>query len=707
MATRTKRLEPPSLEYLLALRTELEHQYADQDTQIKRMREVRELKRSVALSSELRLVDVEVRDPTATDEIQRVAATLSVNPATVEVTPANPGDKAQRNATLREHWTEGVLLASGTRTPGQNTFTQSVDACVGDGGAWTKFLFTRDVWDSRYSIRPKQFEDVYEGESADDEDTTEDATTAQDETTTTETSAASEPKTRRVKASREAQYNAATEEAKKASGPPFTWVCCDSLSVYPVWQSGRLAEVLEVEERPRSQTFRQYRLRNDNAGNIVPDELGQGQGVGAGIDSGVVVLHHWDDQHATVLVVGNNKSGQVSGQVVQQWKHRYKRPPFFYAPGLLMSHWRNRKVGWGVAEAKRWLVEYRSYLWTIHAQVAARDALPPMAEETLPDATGAIIGRTGTEPAPTKPVMWNLREIVKLAPGKRMQPIQFPAVSQALKEEITLVSQAIEALTSPRVTGQIGSALEGAGFAISQVLAEAKIRHNPIVQSIEQMLVEVILFCWQLVREVVGETVWVGSESGEAGWIGAGPEDLKANVRVQAHLDPERPSAKLIEARYWHERVREGTASKDAAIEAMGDNPDEVRLGIGLDRMRQSDWYIKLQDQYVLDEAGMGDLLTQAQQIAATGVLPGMGPPGTLPPGGTPPAMGNSIVPDMGNLAMSPGGAGAAPMPGGGGPVVAAGPTGPVVRNLPVPGVGPGAVVPTQSAAPGIQRLGG
>ena len=61
-------------------------------------------------------------------------------------------------------------------------------------------------------------------------------------------------------------------------------------------------------------------------------------------------------------------------------------------------------------------------------------------------------------------------------------------------------------------------------------------------------------------------------------------------------MDPERPSAKLIEERYWHERVEKGTAGRHQAITEMGSNPDEVDDDRELDRIRQTDWYQKRHD---------------------------------------------------------------------------------------------------------------
>jgi hypothetical protein len=660
-------LKAPTYEYILALRTELEALYADQDESIRRVRKAAEMTAPVHVPEELRIVDVTVQDPTVADERQRVTASLTINPIKVTCVPASQNDKAQENATLREKFSEEVLRVAGTRLPGANTLTQAVDACIGDGGAWTKFLLTKDVWEERYGLKLEQFE------QADDDDADDD-----------EKRPARTPAERKMSA--EARYNKATEEAKKAAGPPFTWVCCDSLAVYPVRRAGKLAEIIEVDKRPASSTFREYRLARDKQGDIVPEEYGEGAAESSGATGDVTVIQHWDATFASVIVVGARNDGTATGRVVQQWRHRYGRVPYFYAPGITYAHWRNRKVGWSVSETKRSLVEYRSFLFTVHANAVARDTFAPVAQEQDIDPAQGLIG-ADAKPKGTAPVeRWNLREIVKLNPGQRIVPFQFPSVSQSLREEIAIVSQAIDQISTPRINS-IGGSEMGSGFAINQVLAEARIRHDPQAQAIGRMVTEVVKFAWHIIRHVVKERVWVYSEYGEGGWLSASPDDLTDTVAVSASLDPERPSAKLIEARYWHERVKEGSASQDQAIEAMGDNPDEVRQGRAMDRMRASAWYVKLQDSAVLQESGMGDLLEQAQAVAANGVFPGQ-----MVGGDSPAAMGSQQVPDMGALAVSPNGAGAAPM----------GPS-----NGSVVGSTPGAVVPTQGAAVGIQSLGG
>ena len=705
--------KPPDDQYLLALRRELEDYYQTQDEQIDRMRRVRQMEEPVLLPKKYRLIDIEVRSPVVADEVQRVSATLGINWAKLAVTPTAETDKGQENATLRESWTEEVLRTAGQRIDGVDTLYAAIDAAVGDGGAWTKFVFSKDLWINRFKLRLRQFKDDLEDFEDEEPIFGPDGEPVLDEKT-------GEPLLKQVTKQRVAKtatskHEEAIEAAVKGAGPPFTWVCCDTRQVYPVWQGGKLAEVLEVQERPVSSVFRQYRLDYDADGNLgqdlLPDETWEAQvanqdasagNAGVRADRSVIFLEHWDDEWVSYYCESRNlaDSTKRTGKVVAQWKHGYGQVPYFYAPGICMSFWRNRKTGWGVAEMLRWLVEYQAFLMTLHAQVAARDTLPPFQQVS----TDQAYPLEGEEPDDTQdddvPDVWELRQILKNAPGRELKPLPTPDTAQALEKQIALIDQMIEKLRSVRPSSMIGGGLDGAGFAISQLLAEARVRHDPIAQNIERMLERVTRFAWKLVREKLKEAVWIYVQGPKGGgkWRSAGPDDLGDDVRIRWRLDPERASAKLIEARYWHERVKAETASLDQAITAMGDNPDEVREQRAMDAIRKTDFYQQRLLKRLAEKVGAGDAIqaaiadmlvqrSQAAQMAQGGIA---GPAAAMGAGA------GQVVPDLANLALSPNGAGAQGMPATGG----MGPS-----NGSVVGAGPGAVVPQQAAAATIQNL--
>jgi len=265
--------------------------------------------------------------------------------------------------------------------------------------------------------------------------------------------------------------------------------------------------------------------------------------------------------------------------------------------------------------------------------------------------------------------------VINLGPGRQLQRIQYPDAT-TLEKHMQLIDNAIRELESPRVTTLSG--MEGAGFAISQVLSYQRVRVGPIVNNIQELLKRQSEKLWDLAQNKVQEKIWVGYSGSDAkngsGYIGLGPDDFARPVKVRWDVKQELPTDDLIKARYAHERLQAGTWGSDEAIDYLGDNPDEIRRSKARDRIRQSPQYQQWLDQQVFQFAGRGDILgaaAQAQQLAAKGQLPGAagaaGPGGMATPapgvfeGGGPGAGG---VPDLAALAQAPNGAGALPPPG-------------------------------------------
>lgn len=679
-----KSLPKPDFEYLLRLRTELEDAYRTQDDQIRDARRVREMLEPALAEADSKyiLVHVDPRDPAVADEGFRTSAALSLHRPTLTVVAGKESDAAATNATEREHFTESILWALATRKTGSDTLRDLTDFAANDGGAWSKLVHDRSYWDTYYAA-------VKKGPGVDEGDGTDENPGDKPE----------------VRSQKRKEYDERTEDEKKNAGPCFRWVAVDPLTIYPRWSGDDLQEVLEVSERPHYGTLRDYRLGRDKKGNIVknprPEDFGEPEAEGneaKRFPSTVVFFEHWDREWATYAVCGLNLDGKATGQIVKQFKHGYGFIPYDFAPGLWMGFFRNRKVGWGVSQTKVWLAKYQQYLRAMHAQYVARGLLTPLVREGSDQAMG-LLGQDGnpldTEEGPMP------GEILTMAPGVTLKPVVYTDPS-TLEKHMALVANAIEKLESPRVNSLGG--LQGAGFAISQVLSYESVRTGPVKSSLEQMLVGVTRKLWNLIIHKVGERVWTAG--GPDGWLGLGPDDLKAPVReLRWEVRMERATDDLVKVRTATERLNNKTWGLDEAIEYLGSNPDEIRRSLLRDKIRNTQEYEAYAKEIVFKRAGRGDLLTKAErakQLAQRGVMPGMPPGGMVPPGmapgmmppGMPMGMGDAMVPDMGNLAMSPQGVGAAPIQG-------PGQTGPVQvnGNIGMP------ATPTQSVAGGMQKL--
>jgi hypothetical protein len=631
-----KELKPPDSSYLTSLQTELSDLYLQQDNDLDLVREQREMRRP-ALSEadkDYMLVHVDPRDPDITEEAFQQTAILTLERPKLSIV-GGEGDTAQTVASKLEHFTEETLWECGTREPGSDTMTQVTDATLNDGGGWAKLLWSSDLWSERYGIASPKSGDPTDAYTS---------------------------------------YDKMTEEAKKRAGPPFVWQYVDPRRVYPQWSNGYLCEVLEVSEMPMRSAFRRYRLSRDAIGDIVPEELGQSQNIieaSRNMLSSVTFLEHWDDVWVSYAICSQNFNGDQTGYIVKQFKHKYSfGVPYDYAPGLTMNHWRNRKVGWGIGRTKLWLVQYRQYLRAMHAQYVARDLLSPLV--TYGDTpAAAVIGDDGL-PKETDPTV-HPGEILNLPPGRQLQRIQYPDAS-TLEKHMSLIDGAIRDLESPRVTTLSG--MEGAGFAISQVLSYSRTRVGPIRHGIESLLKGQTEKLWTLIRERANEKVYVfsggidvGSGKAAAEFIGFGPKDLERPMRIKWEVAAALPTDELMQVRYVTERLNNGTFGLDEAVQSLGDNPDEIRRSKARDRIRASPAYQKWLDAEVFMQAGRGDLLQKAQdaeQLALSGqVQQGQGPPQL--PGGPGPGVFEGApggVPDLAALSAAPNGAGVNAPPG-------------------------------------------
>src|SRR6266498_2898015 len=629
-----QKLNPPSIDYLLNLRREQEMLFRTDDMLIDAIRAVRTFTNQIQLDDKYRITDMEYHDSSLFDEIQRVANSLSLKEPKmkVKVRPAQ-GKAGEKNASNREEWTWRVLQDAGQMEAGHDAFKDMVDGAC-EGAAWSRLVFQNDLWEKRWSI------------SADLADK---------------------------------EYDKLTEDAKKEAGQPFVWNVVDTRAVYPVFNGPILAEMLVITKVPRYQAFRQLRMKQWADGTIVPEELAAEHNV---IDPTVVgpyvyKLEHWDDTYYTFAIQdqiiasydNNDNAFEFApgphGRRIDQFEHGLERVPFFLTPGYVINWQHGRKLGWGIAESKRHLVEYKEYLMTLFAQCAARDVGKVLVRKR---AKGAAVTSIGDNRQPQDKEYFEPFEIVTLEDGEDLTALDFGGGAEHLIKMIDYVQKEIDKLMAPRIAQDIGGGDPGSGFAIAQIITETEVREDHIVQNIQKTMHEMTEFIWAMVRNKVRETIWVPSDQSNDGWLGMGPEDLTAGTQFEWQLNPQRASADLVEHRDLHERMDKHTIGRRQAIEKMGDvNPEDVDEDIEIDLIEASPEYQKRFIALIMKELDRQDILydaaedvIQSGQLPGVGTAPGMqvvGPkvfPGVPGAGGeqqTPQGMGNNMVPDMGNLA--------------------------------------------------------
>jgi len=488
--------------------------------------------------------------------------------------------------------------------PGHDSFKDMVDAAC-EGGSWSRLVFQNDLWEKRWSISP---------ELADKD------------------------------------YDKLTEEAKKEAGQPFIWNVIDSRACYPVFSGHRLLEMLIITKVPRYQAFRQLRLKQWSNGQIVPEELSAEHNV---IDPTVIgpfvyKIEHWDDTYYTFAVQDQvisswDTNGQAfeyspgpNGRRIDQFEHGLGRVPFFFAPGYVINWQHGRKIGWGIAESKRWLVEYKEYLMTLFAQCAARDVGKVIVRSRT---KGSSVTTAGDDRQPQDKEYFEPFEVITTEDGETLSALDFGGGAENLQKMIDYVQKEIDKLMAPRIAQDIGGSDPGSGFAIAQIITETEVREDHIVQNVQNCLHEMTEFLWAMMRNKVQEDVYVPSDESKDGWLGMGPDDLSPGVQFEWNLDPQRASADLVEHRDLHERMEKHTLGRHQAIEKMGDvNPEEVDEDIEVDLIEASQEYQQRLIKLIMQNLDHADILSQAAQaVLQSGQLPGVGAaPGAQAAGGPP-----------------------------------------------------------------------
>jgi hypothetical protein len=646
-----KRLKgPPSLDYLVELRTQMEQDavVVQQRELLKKTREARERTFEVTIPERIKTMtgaDLPIyRDATVADEILSLAAVFGDKPPRLILHAGGKDTPDAIKATTKvEHFTTTDLLfqAGGTK-PGPKTYWRVIDATF-EGGAVSQLVKVKDIWGERYGLRLSQFED-------DDED-------AEDGKTATQ------------------KHKDAIEKAKQRAGrSPIAWLSVDAATVLIVWYGDKIGEVFTIQKRALLSCFREYNLGLDNQGDIVevPEETSvRDWAAQAGEKEEVDFCQHWTAEHATYFVqrtpsssgtvrssVNTGTGGAGTAKLIRQWRHGYNlgHPPFYFSLGATANYHDGRFVTWSVSETKRAAVEYLSWVRTMLAYFAIRDAMPPMSAE-VPEGAEQWIG---DDKKPGQPVPYELAAIYPMPTGGSLKPLVFPGDTRQLMEWEAKIQQDINRLGTPKAPSNLGE-LDSSGYAFAQAEMAGRVRLSQFEASIRDHFRDVTVDYWKLLRQLKEDVYVYHAGEKEPGWVRLNPDkDLDAAFVPEWQLDVDTTAAQIILERYLSARVSNGSLGVDQMIERLGDNIDEVRESRAKDRLRERPIYLQMEEAEVAAAWGTGDVLKAQQEadlMAQSQQAPQQQMAGSFGQGG----LGTDQYQDQAAMAMSPNGAGMAP----------------------------------------------
>ena len=111
------------------------------------------------------------------------------------------------------------------------------------------------------------------------------------------------------------------------------------------------------------------------------------------------------------------------------------------APGYVINWQHGRKVGWGISESKRWLVEYYEYLMTLYAQRAAVDVGKVLVRSR---SQGNRVTIPGADRQPQDKEYFEPFEIITLEDGETLTTLDMGGGAESLLQMIEIVKKSID-----------------------------------------------------------------------------------------------------------------------------------------------------------------------------------------------------------------------------------------------------------------------
>lgn len=578
----------------LLLRDEARDRYQARNRMIAEMRALRYQEQSVDIPRQYRGTTKEVRLPLLADQVDLMAAIIDDSPRVIHVDPMQEGPTAERNASLRERWSEAIIDQVQQELNRAVLSNLSENMC-GDGLAVLKVVYRPDHW-TDIPDSDKLF-----GKAADE-----------------------------LAPAEVGKLKEGRKQAKRGGRLPFSWVDVDPMTYMPVYgPTGEVEAAIELTERPIRAVLASYNrmLAYKKVGGkhqFIPlVALGEadppgGQDATYNTKQTVEVWEYWD-RHCTMTF--------VEDVVVKYAEHDTGMVPYFEAyakPNSSRDPERRSRPG---SYKQKWLVELLNRFWTMMGNVGYLYCYPtPVTESPLDP--NIPTGPDGRPPH----IEWEVGKHITLLPGQKLMFVSPPAEHMQLMGD--LIQQALRLFDQSSGLGPAIRGVGGAdqpGYALQQLIGASLLSLKPAIKQRDWMLARAIAYTWRLVERRIGEPVPVwgtnpDADKGGRKWLELGPDDIKGYYKVEVESKPLMGQLRISLGAFGASMVKARMMSRGRAMsELLGiEQPDDELDEIAVDELLETDPTLKKQ---MFEVA-----------LKRAGLLPASAPPGVQPqlPGASP-----------------------------------------------------------------------
>ncbi len=342
---------------------------------------------------------------------------------------------------------------------------------------------------------------------------------------------------------------------------PISWQWLDPLTVFPVWGELGLTTILEVDDRD-------VLTLDSRRWNVAKPDLWELSKLKHGDTGAITFQQRWTEDTLTYA---------VEGEIVHTQKHRYGSVPYAYAVGLGAASTNPKYMGYSVLYPIRSLMPYLDRLLSQKGTAIRMWCWPTIVFKSA-------VKQAGTDPQAI------IRQI-EIGPGKPVSIYQDEDITfltwqgngPDLDEQIKLIMSMMERAGFGDT--MYGQSTGDSGYAISQLVAAARMRYKPIVAHAERALAQQVVTLFDIVEYQIGLPVHVFNYKKKGGWVTIKPDDLLGYRQIKVKLNPLMPTDTYARSSQALNENRGGLRSVRGSMEMIGiEQPDDEMRAIRADR---------------------------------------------------------------------------------------------------------------------------